>query len=102
MKRLLAAFALFTLALLALGTTVASAQTVTIGNTFSSALFCNQAVVVQTANSAYVVPAGNWRVTSWSTQAGPAGGSMSSSARAAWAASTAGPIPRARRWPSRS
>jgi hypothetical protein len=74
-KRLLAALALFTLVLLALGTTVASAQTVTIGNTFSAAS-CNTAYAVQTANSAYVVPAGNWRVTSWSTQAG-AGGSMS-------------------------
>jgi hypothetical protein len=74
-KRLLAALALFTLALLALGTTVASAQTVTIGSTFS-AVPCATAYVVQTGNSAYVVPAGNWRVTSWSTQAG-AGGSMS-------------------------
>jgi hypothetical protein len=74
-KRLLAALAPFTLALLALGTTVASAQTVTIGNTFSS-IPCATAFTVQTANAAYVVPAGNWRVTSWSTQAG-AGGSMS-------------------------
>lgn len=66
-KRLLAALALFTLALLALGTTVGSAQTVTIGNTFPSES-CSSAVIVQTANSAYVVPAGNWRVTSsnWS------------------------------------
>ena len=74
-KRLLAVLALFTLGLLALGTTVASAQTVTIGNTFPAQL-CSPAFIVQTANSAYVVPAGNWRVTSWSTQAG-AGGSMS-------------------------
>jgi hypothetical protein len=71
-KRLLAALALFTLALLALGTTVASAQTVTIGSTFPAGP-CNPAFTVQTANSAYVVPAGNWRVTSWSTQAGAAG-----------------------------
>ncbi len=78
MKRLLAALALLTLALLALATGVGSAATTaTIGNTFSSALFCNPAVIVQTADPAYVVPAGNWRVSSWSTQAGAAGGSMS-------------------------
>jgi hypothetical protein len=74
-KRLFAALALFTLALLALGTTVGSAATtVTIGSTFSAA-GCNTAYAVQTGNSTYVVPAGDWRVTSWSTQAG-AGGSM--------------------------
>ncbi len=78
MKRLLAVLALLTLVLLALATAVGSAATtVTIGNTLSSALLCNPAAIVQTANPAYVVPAGNWRVTSWSTQAGPAGGSMS-------------------------
>ena len=65
MKRLLAALALLTLALLALATGVGSAATTaTIGNTFSSALFCNPAVIVQTADPAYVVPGGNWRVSS--------------------------------------
>jgi hypothetical protein len=75
-KRLLAALALFTLALLALGTTVASAQTVTIGQTLPGSAACAEAWFVQTSPASYAVPAGNWSVTSWSTFAGSAGGSM--------------------------
>src|SRR5262245_9163428 len=75
-KRLLAALALFTLVLLALGTTVATAQTVTIGQTLPGSSSCAQAWFVQTSPATYAVPAGNWNITSWSTAAGATGGSM--------------------------
>lgn len=56
--------------------TGASAATTTLGQTTSSGTFkCGEYWFLQT-DSAYVVPAGNWAVTSWSTQAGATGGSM--------------------------
>jgi len=58
-RRLLAALALFTLALLALGTTVGSAQTVTIGQTLPGSGACATAWFVQTSPASYAVPAGN-------------------------------------------
>jgi hypothetical protein len=76
-KRLLAALALFALALLALGTTVASAQTVTIGQTLPGSTACGaDGWFIQTSPASYAVPAGNWKITTWSTLAGSAGGSM--------------------------
>jgi hypothetical protein len=76
-KRLLAALALFTLVLLALGTTFASAQTVTIGQTLPGSESCSgPAWALQTSPASYAVPAGNWNITSWSTFAGSPGGSM--------------------------
>lgn len=71
------ALLLSVLTALAFGASASAATTVTIGNTFPSLVCGGPAFVVQTANSAYVVPAGDWRITAWSTQAGPGGGSMS-------------------------
>jgi len=54
----------------------ASAGTTTLGQTTSSGTFkCGEYWLVQT-DPAYAVPAGTWEVASWSTQAGPQGGSM--------------------------
>ena len=55
----------------------ASAATVTIGQTFSTTTECGDGYGIQTSPAAYMVPAGNWNVTSWSTDASAAGGSMS-------------------------
>jgi hypothetical protein len=78
-RRPLAALALFTLALIALGTTVSSAAPVTIGQTLPGSTNCASAPrlwFIQTSPASYAVPAGNWNITSWSTHAGPLGGSM--------------------------
>jgi hypothetical protein len=78
-NRLLAALALFTLVLITLGTGVASAQTVTIGQTLPGSVACGGPSTVwfiQTSPPSYAVPAGNWNLTSWSTLAGTNGGSM--------------------------
>ena len=80
MKRfILLAFAV--LAVLAFGAAAAStATTTTIGQTSATADYvCNSEVDLQTgvaSGTSFVVPAGNWIVTSWSTYAG-GGGSMS-------------------------
>jgi hypothetical protein len=66
-----------TLLAMVLAAGASAATTVTIGQTFASALFCSQAYVVQTGAPEYVVPSGTWSITSWSTYAGPHGGSMS-------------------------
>jgi hypothetical protein len=66
-----------TLFAMVLAAGASATTTVTIGQTFSSALFCTQAYVVQTGAPDYVVPSGTWSITSWSTNAGPDGGSMS-------------------------
>jgi hypothetical protein len=81
MKRfILLAFAM--LAVLAFGATSAStATTTTIGQTTAAADYvCSSEVDLQTgvaSGSSFVVPPGNWIVTSWSTYAGAGGGSMS-------------------------
>jgi hypothetical protein len=73
-RRLLAALALFTLAL---GTTVSSAAPVTIGQTLPGSTRCfGDGWFIQTSPASYAVPAGNWNITSWSTHAGTLGGSM--------------------------
>lgn len=73
-RRLLAALALFTLAL---GATVGSAASVTIGQTLPGSTRCfGDLWFIQTSPASYAVPAGNWNITSWSTHAGIPGGSM--------------------------
>lgn len=72
------------LAVLAFGATAAStATTTTIGQTSATAGFVctGDEYDVQpgvASGTSFVVPAGNWIVTSWSTHAGAGGGSMSS------------------------
>lgn len=72
------------LAVLALGATAASTATTTeIGQTSATAGYVcfGDEYDLQTgvaSGTSFVVPAGNWIVTSWSTHAGALGGSMSS------------------------
>jgi hypothetical protein len=71
------------LAVLACGATAASTATTTaIGQTNAEAGYaCNGEYDLQTgvaSGTSFVVPAGTWIVTSWSTHAGAGGGSMSS------------------------
>jgi hypothetical protein len=78
---ILLAFAM--LAVLAFGATAAStATTTTIGQTSATANYnCAGEFDLQTgvdSGTSFEVPAGNWIVTSWSTHANSAGGSMSS------------------------
>src|SRR3954453_9543701 len=72
MKRLcLAALVLFTLAVLPLGATAASAaDPVTIGQTLPGSGLCAPSWFIQTSPASYAVPAGNWTITTWSTYAG--------------------------------
>ena len=77
----LVAFAM--LAVLAFGATAAStATTTTVGQTSATADYlCDAEFDLQTgvdSGTSFEVPAGNWIVTSWSTYAGSAGGSMGS------------------------
>jgi len=80
----LVALALFTLAVLPLGATAASAaEPVTVGQTLPGSTVCAPFWFVQTSPATYAVPDGNWTITSWSTYAGDstasgnAGGYMS-------------------------
>lgn len=62
---------------LTVGVTAASSSPpVTIGQTLPGAGVCAPSYIVASDNPAYIVPAGTWNVTSWSTQANAAGGSM--------------------------